>query len=205
LIDELGGNVETYGRLNGAIDPDYGSTAFWMSNIDLVLSPKALSNENLVYLDQAANVRLYKVRSRMGGAIQVSLPSMAASPDGLSIPDPRRMPMTIPDKVLDEGDALEFKVTPQAASVLVLSQKFYRKWKAQALVPSGWTRAETVPINGVFEGVLLPKRAQRVRLRFLPYARYAWVAHVFFLFLFSLLGFALWRKKNSSGIDGAAA
>ena len=33
LIKELGGEVQTYGRWNSAISPDYNGVMFWMSNI----------------------------------------------------------------------------------------------------------------------------------------------------------------------------
>ena len=79
--------------------------------------------------------------------------------------------------------------------MLILSQKFHRDWQAQVFDQSGWVYAKTTVVNGVFQGVLLPQNAQRVRLEFKPYARYAWVAHVFWLILLALIGFIAWKKK----------
>jgi hypothetical protein len=98
---------------------------------------------------------------------------------------------------LDQGDLLEFEVTAGVPSVLVLSQKFHRDWQAQVFDQSSWVSAKTTVINGVFQGVLLPQNVQRVRLEFKPYARYAWIAHFFWLFLLVLLGFKVWQRKGN--------
>lgn len=195
LIKSLGGEMQTYGRWNGAISPDYNSAMFWMSNISLMLSPMKLTHENLAYLGEKSGVHLQKVISRMGDSLQVIYPQTSPVVDGLHIEDPRLLPRHIPTKLLDQGDLLEFEVTPGAPSVLFLSQKFHRDWKAQAFDQSGWVPAKTTVINGVFQGVLLPQNAQRVRLEFKPYARYAWVAHVFWLILLALIGFMAGKKK----------
>ena len=196
LIKALGGEMQTYGRWNGAISPDYNSAMFWMSNISLMLSPVKLTHENLEYLGDESGVHLHKVISRMGDSLQAPPPTASMVADGLHIEDPRLLPRHTPTKLLDQGDLLEFEVMPGAPSVLILSQKFHRDWQAQAFDQSGWVSAKTTAINGVFQGVLLPKNAHRVRLEFKPYARYAWIAHVFWLTLLALIGFMAWKKKR---------
>ena len=52
LIKSLGGEIQTYGRWNGAIAPDYAGGMFWMSNISLILSPGKLAHENLESLGE---------------------------------------------------------------------------------------------------------------------------------------------------------
>jgi hypothetical protein len=203
LINALGGKVQTYGRWNRAISPDYGSAMFWMSNIGLMLSPTKLAHENLEYLGEESGVKLYKVISRMGDSLQIT-PQGGIGVDGLQVADPRLLPRHAPYKQLDQGDLLEFEVTPEAPSVLVLSQKFHRDWQAQVLEQSAWIPAKTTVINGVFQGVFLPQDTRRVRLEFKPYARYAWIAHVFWLFLLALLGFKAWQKKGNPGSEGVS-
>lgn len=92
---------------------------------------------------------------------------------GLHIADPRLLPSHVPPELLDEGDLLEFSVASGAPSMLVLSQKYYRDSDAQVFTGSGWASAETIVVNGAFQGVLLPSDAQRVRLEIRPYPRYA--------------------------------
>jgi hypothetical protein len=205
LIEALGGKVVTYGRWNGAISPDYNSAMFWMSNIGLMLSPTELHQRNLKDLGEVSGVHLYGVVSRMGPALQVFLPQAEEGRDELQIADPRLLPRHAPSKLRDQGDRLEFGVTPGQPSVLILSQKYYRDWQAQVFTQSGWAPAKTTVVNGVFQGVLLASGAQRVRLEFRPYARYAWIAHVFWLLLAALLGFRVWWNRRHAGADGVLA
>ena len=204
LIKALGGEVQTYGRWNGAISPDYNSAMFWMSNISMMLSPVKLAHENLAYLGEESNVHLYKVISRMGDSLQITFPQTNIDVDNVQLADPRFLPRHVPSKQLDRGDLLEYAVAPGEPSVLVLSQKFHRDWQAQVFVQSGWVPAKATVINGVFQGVLLSQDAQRVRLEFKPYARYAWIAHVFWLSLLALLGFKAWQRKRNFGSGGAS-
>ena len=74
LIKALGGEMQTYGRWNGAISPDYNSAMFWMSNISLMLSPTKITHENLEYLGGESGVHLHRVISRMGDSLQVTPP-----------------------------------------------------------------------------------------------------------------------------------
>ena len=107
-----------------------------------------------------------------------------------------------PSEILSEGDVLEFDATPGAPSVWVLSQAFHRDWQAYVFTQSGWVPAETTVVNGAFQGVSLPRDVQRVRFDFRPYARYAWIADVFRLFLLALLGFTTWWKKRHARAHG---
>lgn len=198
LIKELGGEMQTYGRWNGAISPDYNSAVFWMSNISVMLSSTKLTDENLEYVGEESGVHMYKVISRMGNSLQVALPLQSSTvADSLHIEDPRLLLKHTTTKLLDQGDLLEFEVVPGAPSVLILSQKFHRDWQAQIFDQSGWAPAKTTVVNGVFQGVLLPQNAQEVRLEFKSYARYAWVAHIFWLILLALIGFKARKRQQS--------
>ena len=159
----LGGEVLTYGRWNGAVSPDYSSSMFWMSNIGLILSPARLTHENLDFVGEEAGIHLYKVLSRMGDSLQITR-SFNFGADQMLFDDPV--------KTLDESDVLEFEVTSGKSSILILIQKFHRDWQARALTPYSWQHANTLEINEVFQGVLLPSEALRVRLDFKPYVRY---------------------------------
>lgn len=193
LIKSLGGEVQTYGRWNGAISPDFDGVMFWMSNISLILSPQKLAHRNLEYLGEESGVHFYRVFSRMGESLQIASPQLDMSATKLVLDDPRDVVTSAPVKTLDLGDVLEFEVEPLASSVFLLSQKFHRDWEALAETKRGWHAAQTVEVNGVFQGVLLPPETRRVRLDFRPFARYAWIAHVFWLLLLLLAGFNSWQ------------
>jgi len=86
-----------------------------------------------------------------------------------------------------------------------LSQKFHRDWQAHVFGPLNWVPAKTTVINGVFQGVLLPDNTQRVRLKFKPYVRYAYIAHVFWPLLFATLGFKAWQNKINTTKEGVVS
>ena len=203
LIQSLGGKVIGQGRRSTVISPDYDSAPFWMSNISLILSPSMLTNKDLVYLGEESDIFMYKVASRMGDSIQVTVPETSVKGDNVQIADPRLLPVHTPTKVLDEGDRREYEVTPGAASVLVLSQTYYRDWQASVSGQSGWIPAKTVLVDGVFQGILLPPNVQRVRLDFRPFVRYAWIGHLFWLLMIVVViwrvGRGMWSR--APGID----
>lgn len=199
LIKSLGGEMQTYGRWNSSILPDYSSTMFWMSNIRLILSPKRLEHGNLEYLGQTGDIHLHRVVSRMGCCLQVTPPN-SMMPGDVQVMDPRSLVTHQPVKTVDQGDLLEFDVQGSHASLLILSQKFHRDWHAQVLTSSGWTDVKTVPVNGVFQGVLLPEGAQKARLRFLPFVRFAWIAYIFWLLVLVVLVFPAFRSRVSPSL-----
>lgn len=202
LIKSLGGEVQTFGRWNGAIAPDYSGLMFWMSNISLILSPSELTHENLESLGEESGIYFYRVLFRMGESLQVAPRlQLDLSLTELVLDYPRSMVTNTPVKILDQGDALEFEVKPSAPSVFLLSQKFHRDWEALVETSHGWQAAQTVEVNGVFQGVLLPPETYRVRLDFKPLVRYAWVAHVFWFLLAVLAGFKCWQKYRKRALE----
>lgn len=201
LIKSLGGEVQTYGRWNGTISPDYAGAMFWMRNIGLILSPGKLGHQNLELLGEVSGIYLYRVISRMGESLQVVPPQLDMSVTKIVLDDPRGMVTTTPVKILDQGDVLEFEIKPSAPSVFLLSQKFHRDWEALAKTDHGWQAAQTVEVNGVFQGVLVPQDSREVRLDFKPLARYAWIAHVFWLQLLLLVGFKSWQGYRRKALQ----
>lgn len=187
LINELGGEVITFGRWNNHIAPDYSSTAFWMSNISLMLSANQITHPNLELIGQESGVNLYRVVSTMGDSLQMVASLVDQNLDKISIKDPRLLSTYTPSKTVDKGDWLEYKIASIQPSVLVLSQKFHRDWTAEVLTPNGWRVAKVTEVNGVFQGVFLPAETSQVRLNFKPYSRYIWVGHFFWLFLILFL------------------
>jgi hypothetical protein len=192
LIEDLGGETITYGRLNVAVSPDFGQPEFWMSNIGLLLSSHPLDGNDVYLVEQVGNVYLYSVKSRMGCCLRVPIPEDEPAGD-LHMGDPRRLPSLEVHKTVDRGDLLEFEVSGDCASALIVSQKFHGDWRASALVGTIWEEVPAVEVNDLFQGVRVPRDATRVRLHFEPFVRYSWLGHVFFgalgvLILISTLG-----------------
>lgn len=204
LIRDLGGETETYGRLNTMISPDYGSQAFWMSNIALMISPKTLSHPNLEDIGADAEFHFYRTRNRMGCCVQMAL-SDQVDADRIEIPDLKAARTTRPSKTRDQGDLLEFQVQRGQRSILVLSQQYHRHWQALARIASGWVEAPTLPVNGGFQGVVLPAETQTVRLQFLPLVRFAWIAHVFWAFVLLIVAVQAIHRRQGRNREGRPA
>ncbi len=196
LIESMGSEVSTYGRWNAAIAPDYNNSMFWMSNIALMLSPNPLNHPNLEYINRIGDVYLHRVKSRMKDTLQLSLSKELVSTDSLRPIDPRQFESEVAERIIDQGDRLTFSTVEQSRETLLLiSQKFHRDWQAKALTSSGWQVTETIPVNGVFQGVLLPPGSQKVDLCFLPWVRFAWIAHLFWSMMLSIIAYQLLREK----------
>ena len=178
LVRELGGQTNTYGRWNGTISPDYDSLVFWISNISLMLSTTVLDHRNLESIGDEGPLHLYRVVSRMGCCMQMALPDQT-NPDRIELHDRQQILSDRPSKTLDRGDLLEFEVRGEQSSVLLLSQQYHADWRASVRTDSGWAPATTAPVNGVFQGVVLPAGARAVRLQFFPFVRFAWIADIF--------------------------
>ncbi|EHP40117.1 hypothetical protein OR16_27512 [Cupriavidus basilensis OR16] len=189
LLKELGGDASAFGRWNDAIHPDFNSIAFWMSNIGVVLSPVQLPpTSTLQYVGHYGNAHLYRVLSRMGCCLQVPKSQTTVRTGGDISIDPAAIRSGLQaTKTDDQGDLLHFDISEGVASILVLSQKYHPDWHAQALTARGWVAIPTGPVNDVFQGAVLPDGARQVRLRFEPYARFAWIAHVFWLLALAAL------------------
>jgi hypothetical protein len=197
LLKELGADASAFGRWNDAINPDLNSVAFWMSNIAVVLAPAPLPpTPALEYVGQFGEAYLYRVLSRMGCCLQVPLLQSNIRSGGSIDIAPAAIRSGLPvAKTSDQGDMIQFDVPAQAASILVLSQKYHRDWHAQALTAHGWVDVPTGPVNDIFQGAALPEGARQARFRFEPYARFAWIAHVFWLIALLILAVPLANRR----------
>ena len=180
LIVQLGGTTSVFGRHNSWIKPPAASAELQLSDIGLFLSSKRLAEVLGAPVAVVGGVFIYPNTQRIGSWMSIPLDDAQADGQGYLVAQPtlaRRLPAK---KVRDLGDEMEFVVTGSAPALLVLSQKFNAQWLAEWGTGNIWHSAPSVRVNGFFQGVVVPQQAQRVRLSFRPWARYAWFAHVFF-------------------------
>jgi hypothetical protein len=105
----------------------------------------------------------------------------------------RELPRLPARRSLDQGDRLSFEVSPAPErTLLFVSQQHHPHWRAFA----DGVELVSVPVDGLFLGVLLPPETRSVELRFLPHARLAWLPQAGFAALFAAAGLRRWRRRS---------
>lgn len=215
LIEQLGGEVQTYGRWNGSIAPDFSHQTFWMSHIGLLLSRTELNHPSLTYVDTEAQVLLYRVNDTMGSAWQVENREPAVhrsftavhedeEKHATTLQDARKLPGQSARLTRDDGDIKTYALSSSRASTLVLDHKYHQNWHAWVKTGKEWHPAATTEVNGVFQGVLISDGATSVEMRFLPWSRFAWLGHVFWALLCIWTGcmvlLSSTRRRSNKGL-----
>ncbi len=205
LINELGGDIHTYGRHNWSIGANFDSPAFYFSNIGLVLSNEPIEHQKLSHVGTVDHLNLYRVDDRMGCCLRIR--SQQGTPaENIIVEVPKPNDILDLKKINDTGDLLVFEISPEPqGSILILSQKYYPDWQAQVLVSNSWQKAETFYVNNVFQGVYLPEYTSGIQLRFEPFVRYAWIGHIFFLTLFIVMLLKVGLRNGHEIISGFCA
>jgi hypothetical protein len=204
LVTALGGKLAVYGRNNYSINPNFASTMFWMSNIDLLISPREIKSPLVTLLEiipqqeRKLTIWLYRTKSKMGKAMQIAFPSGDTAAQTVSIADPRKIDHVFPTILEDNDDSLLLTNALSTDSLLVMSQKYHRYWEAQVLRDGVWEDATTTEVNGVFLGVFVPAETTRIRLAFHPNIRLMlWILPVWGLFWIAVVlkkGSVLWSR-----------
>jgi hypothetical protein len=104
-----------------------------------------------------------------------------ASVEG-SIAEAGELPL---ERLRDQDDALGFAATALGRPTLLwISQQYHPQWQATA----EGLRLETVCVDGIWQGVILPPDTRSVELRFRPWARWSFVPQLAFALAFAALG-----------------
>jgi hypothetical protein len=182
FIENLGGEMITYGRVNNYVLPDYDSNQFWMSNVGLVLSKSKISDINLDYVGLSEDYFLYKVKSKMGNVIRLALnDEIEFLDESININDIRYVSeKSIPKVIKDFDDLKEYQLNKtQSSSLLIVSQKYHKGWVGRAFISGEWQKVSSVLVNQVYQGFFVPKDTTKIEIKFKPYVRYSWIANIF--------------------------
>jgi hypothetical protein len=178
FIERLGGRMHTYGRHNFSIAPRFDETDFQLANIALILSKHAVSDARLAYSERVAGFWLYRVREPLGCCRRYSWPGEAIDLGNAAVSNPRLGVQV--RKTLDLGDLLELEFEPAARSLVVVTQRYDRQWRAEQFRAGLWGAADTVPVNEVYQGVIVGEGSTKLRLQYTSIVRHAWIGHVIF-------------------------
>jgi len=104
------------------------------------------------------------------------------------------------ERVLSRDDQLRFRLTPSPSSALLfVSQQYHPQWAAR----SRGQVLRTAPIDGFYQGVLVPPHTTEVELRFTPAVRWSWIPQACFVLAAVLLcAGALRRWRAHSSVRG---
>jgi hypothetical protein len=141
--------------------------------------PHPLTHPHLQFKPKVSGIFIYRVDSWMGKALQIDSSFPLATNGDLQIDDPRQMETFKPHQIFDQGDLVAYEIKNPQPSLLLLSQTFHADWKAKLRTTTGWQKAQTVSVNGFFQGGFLPKGTEKVVLKFFPWVRFMWIGHVF--------------------------
>jgi len=169
----------TYGRHFARLDSGekLGDPVFTYTGVNVFVSRDQLQNEQLRQIASIDGVKLYT---------PLTSPLLEAQLDTVyplekrqrifagSLADQPQLPV----KKLDAfDDFMRFSVTPaDQETLLFVSQQYHPSWRAT----TGSKVLSMVQINDFYLGVVLPPHVEAVDLGFYPFARWSWLAHVFF-------------------------
>ncbi len=196
LINQLGGKITVYGKLNRAIAPNYDDTTFWMSNIAVVLAAQPIDHPNLRFVTQHGDVWVFHVKQRMGQYWRIPVQRVADVSD-IHIPDyhlPQSLPIT---QYQHKGDVVELHY-PEAAtqSLVILSTLYESGWQAESFDGQTWKKIVPVSVNGAFFGVVVPAESRALTVRYVTYVQYMWISHLIWLLSVIAVGIWYWRDTR---------
>ena len=196
LINQLGGKITVYGKLNRAIAPNYDDTTFWMSNIAVVLAAQPLDHPNLQLVTQHDDVWVFHVKQRMGQYWRIPVQQVAGVSD-IHIPDyhlPQPLPIT---QHQHRGDVVELHYPVAATqSLVVLSTLYESGWQAESFDGHIWKKIVPVSVNGAFLGIVVPAESRALTVRYVTYVQYMWISHLLWLLCFSGVSIWYWRDTR---------
>lgn len=128
------------------------------------------------------------LEGRLGvGEFTLDAPGRASAPLG-----GLREPVTRERVPSGYDDRASFRFEPQeSASLLFVSQRYDSRWEAR----SGDRPLESVCINGLYQGVLIPPGTSAVELEFLAWSRFVLPIQIGFLLLAVAAGVARLRRQ----------
>ncbi len=198
LINQLGGKITVYGKLNRAIAPNYDDTVFWMSNIAVVIAAQPLDQPNLQLVTQYGEAWVYHVKQRMGQYWRIPVQRVADVSD-IHIPDYHALQPLPITQYQNNGDMVELHYpVASTASLVVLSTLYESGWQAESFDGVVWKKIAPVSVNGAFLGVVVPAQSRALQVRYVTYVQYMWISHLLWLLCFITVGIWYWRDTRRS-------
>jgi hypothetical protein len=164
-----------------SITPSYNTLNYWMMNVGVVVSKVKQRHPSLKFLKRIDGWYMYDADAK-GCCLQIKLDDIQlanTSPTELESTriDPRGKSTSLEKDVRYE-DYFEIPLAHDHASIVVLSQVFYKEWDAYALIGDSWQKIDTFAMNGIYQGAVVPEGTKKVRFDFTPWVLWMWVPYV---------------------------
>ena len=177
-----GAETKVFGRRFGtfASGPDLDEQQLALAGVGLLLSPRRLPPTAGKYIDSVRGVSLTEPRQLPVLEAQVLEFELGSGGTGgtasFAVDAPRRGATRIEQR----DDRLRFELQPATEPTLLFaSQQHHPQWIARV----DGEPAETVVVDGFYQGVLVPPGGTTVELEFRPLVRWSWVPQVVFVLL----------------------
>ncbi len=190
--------AETYGRHFRFINANLAlpDPTFRFSNVNLILSRRPLTSPEATPLAVVGGIRFYRPVNPaidLGRSAHWRFTHNGAIDVGESGEEPELTAHRV--EALNDFQRIELSVVPEE-TLLFISQQYHRAWRATAAGRS----LRSVPVNGFYQGVIVPPNTAMVELSFRPFVWWSWVPQVIFA---GLGGFLLLRSISRSKLEQA--
>lgn len=184
LVRRLGGRI-TNGSASNYIQPRYNHADFWMLNAGVVVSYQPQEHPSLTHIITRHKLHFYR-NTVAGAGCCLHIPQTAITNPirtneyghpTMQIGDIRKLPYQELTKIDDAGDRYTIGNPTTAASIIVLNHVYHPRWYARGITANAIIPLETVVINDVYQGVMVPNGVTDIAMEFTPWSRWMWLVH----------------------------
>jgi hypothetical protein len=184
LIRRLGGRI-VKGTVSNYIQPRYDHPDFWMLNVGVVVSYQPQTHPSLAHIITRHKLHIYRNIEAGAGCclhipqsvIKTPITTNTFGHQSLNIRNIRKQPYQELSKIDDAGDTYTITNPTTEAAIIVLNHVYHPKWYAHGLAGTATVPLETIVINDVYQGVLVPNGITKITMEFTPWSRWMWIVH----------------------------
>lgn len=203
LVRRLGGRI-VRGSVSNYIQPRYNHPDFWMLNVGVVVSYQPQEHPSLTHIITRHKLHIYR-NTAPGAGCCLHIPQTAITAQmhtnqyghpTLALGNIRKLPYQELTKIDDVGDQYTLVNPTAEAAVIVLNHVYHPKWYAHGSTSTTTIPLETVVINDVYQGVIVPSGITRISLEFTPWSRWMWLVHWGWIMGLGIVMLMVYRTKK---------
>lgn len=204
LIRRLGGRIVA-GSVSNYLQARYNHPDFWMLNAGIIISYQPQQHPTLEYIATHNNLNIYRNTAQSAGCcllipastIDVVPTQNMHGHQELNIGNIRKTPYKRMTKSADYGDTYQIDTLDGAAAILVINHPFHPKWYAYQY--SSRIPLQTVVINQVYQGIIIPDGVTHITMEFTPWSRWMWIVHWIWLASALVILIIMYRRHKKRG------